>query len=383
MNILYTNFHGEFGGGHDTYIHDLAAEMGRQHQVTVASPEGSRLSRLLRQSFGVSIVGMEFKPRWNHFFQELYRLRRLIDAARFDVIHVNGAADHRQVMFALLGCRTRPAIVFTKHNTYRADSFGNRFRARFATTHTIAVSDYVRHMLEQASPYERVTVVKHGVRASTSDPLCRDEIRRRKIARFGPAGADAIVLGSTAGTALEKGWLDLIAALGRLPDAQRERFRVLMAGEVPSDDVRALVARHGMASRTVFTGRVDCTRDLFSITDVSFVLSYRESLSYACREAMSMGCPAIVSRVGGLPENIAHGVDGWIVPARAPEAIEPILCAIAREPGLIESMGRNARLKGSREFSFEQFVDATMAVYESSVRRGASRRTSSIRSVQW
>ncbi|MCA3806880.1 MAG: glycosyltransferase, partial [Burkholderia sp.] len=117
MNILYTNFHGDYGGGQDTYVRDLAVAMSRHHRVTVASPEGSRLSRLLKDSPGVAIFDMEFKPRWNRLCQEIVRLRQRIVAERFDVIHVNGSADHRQVMLALLGCRYRPAVVLTKHNT--------------------------------------------------------------------------------------------------------------------------------------------------------------------------------------------------------------------------------------------------------------------------
>ncbi|VWB59025.1 glycosyl transferase family 1 [Burkholderia aenigmatica] len=381
MNILYTNFHGDYGGGQDTYVRDLAGAMSRHHRVTVASPEGSRLSRLLKDSPDVAIFDMEFKPRWNRLCQEIVRLRQRIVAERFDVIHVNGAADHRQVMLALLGCRYRPAVVLTKHNTYRADSFGNVLRARLATDHTIAVSDYVAGMLALQSPYGNVTVVKHGVRRQAAERLAGDEIRRRKIALFGPSAADAIVLGSSAGTAPEKGWMDLIAALGRLPEHERERFRVLLVGTEPTGEQREQIAHHRMAARTAFTGRVDDVRTPFSIVDVSFVLSYYESLSYACREAMALGCPAIVTRVGGLPENVEPGVDGWVVPPREPEAIEAILRAIVREPGCVAVMGRNARLKGKREFSFERFVDATLSIYQKSIRHNPYRRATSLRSV--
>ncbi|MCW5115606.1 glycosyltransferase [Burkholderia cenocepacia] len=383
MNILYTNFHGDYGGGQDTYVRDLAVAMSRHHRVTVASPEGSRLSRLLKDSPDVAIFDMEFKPRWNRLCREILRLRRRIAAERFDVIHVNGAADHRQVMLALLGCRYRPAIVLTKHNTYRADSLGNVLRARLATDHTIAVSDYVASMLALRSPYGNVTVVKHGVRRPAAERLAGDEIRRRKIALFGASGAEAIVLGSSAGTTPEKGWMDLIAALGRLPEAERERFRVLLIGAEPSGEQREQLARHGMASRTAFTGRIDDVWAPFSIIDVSFVLSYHESLSYACREAMSLGCPAIVTRVGGLPENVEPGVDGWVVPPREPAAIEAILRAIVQEPGCVRAMGRSARLKGKREFSFDAFVDATLSVYQKSIRHNPYRWVTSLRSTKW
>ena len=87
--------------------------------------------------------------------------------------------------------------------------------------------------------------------------------------------------------------------------------------------------------------------------------------------------------MGGLPENIEHGVDGWIVPPRAPEAVAPILSAIAAEPGVVESMSRNAWLKGRHEFCFEKFVDATMSVYESAIGRHRSHRMPATGAMQW
>ncbi len=370
MRILYTNFHGGNGGGHDTYIRDLAVGMSRRHRITVASPAGSRLSRLVCAESGIAVVDLQFKPKWREFLPELARLRNLIARSRFDIVHVNGSADHRQVMLALLGCRQRPAIVFTKHNTYAADSMGNFLRARLATDRTIAVSDYVRQMLERQSPYGDITVVKHGVSTATH-ALTPDEVRCSRIACFGDAADDVIVLGSVAGTAPHKGWSDLIDALARLPGSVRGRFRVLLAGDWPTPAQRTYVERSGVDPLVAFVGPIDCTRDTLAMTDVSFVLSYHESLSYACREAMAMGCPVIVTNVGGLPENVDDRIDGWIVPPRAPDAIAAILCGIAERPELVRSMGRAARLKSEREFCFARFIEETKSVYQESIRQPA------------
>ncbi|MGT0250610.1 glycosyltransferase [Burkholderia pyrrocinia] len=367
MKILYTNFHGGNGGGHDTYIYNLAAGMSHMCSITVASPSGSRLSHLVGALAGISVVDMQFKPSWADFLPEIVRLRKLLVHSQFDVVHVNGSADHRQVMLALFGCRARPAIVFTKHNTYSANSVGNFFRARLATDQTIAVSDYVRFMLERQSPYGDITVIKHGV-YSHACTLRPEERLRRRIACFGNAAAEAIVLGSVAGTASHKGWGDLITALGRLPDAVRRKFRVLLAGEFPSPVQRLFVERSGLSALVRFIGPTDRTHNVLEMSDVSFVLSYHESLSYACREAMSMGCPVIVTDVGGLPENVDDRVDGWIVPPRAPDAIATILDEIARQPEMIRVMGDAARQKSRQEFCFRKFVDETMSVYRASIK---------------
>ncbi|MBU9185949.1 glycosyltransferase family 4 protein [Burkholderia multivorans] len=372
MKILYTNFHGGNGGGHDTYIYHLAASLGRQYRVAVASPAGSRLSRMVDTLPGVRIVDMQFKPGWRTFVPELLRLRRLIAQSAFDVIHVNGSADHRQVMLALAGWRGRPPVVFTKHNTYAAGSVGNFLRARLATDCTIAVSDYVRRMLERQSPYGDITVIKHGVR-QPSHALGDAEIRRLRVRYFGEDGADAIVLGSVAGTAEHKGWNDLVIALARLSPALRARFRVMLAGDWPSPEQRAFVERSGVGELVAFVGPTDRTHDVLAACDVSFVLSYHESLSYACREAMSMGRAVIVTAVGGLPENVSDRVDGWIVPPRSPDAVAAVLLQIAARPEQLIQMGHAARAKSEREFGFQQFIDETTSVYRTLVRKARGR----------
>lgn len=363
MKILYTNFHVGCGGGQDTYIRDLAVAMSRGHQVTVASPPGSHLSKKLKHASGVETVEIHFKLRWSNFLRETLKLRKLIEMGRFDIVHVNGSADHRQVMLAIAGLPNRPEVIFTKHNTYAANSLGNWIRAKFGTSLTIAVSDYVREMLEQKSAYRNVVVIKHGVRAVGQEALNWNGIRTRRTALLGVNSADAIVLGSAAGTGASKGWADLIAALMLLPPDLRSRFRVWLAGTAPSDAQRAMVSRCGLDEQVVFTGSLDSVQDLLAVTDVSFVLSYHESLSYACREAMAMGCPMLVSKVGGLPENVSNGVDGWIVPPRNASAIAQVLREIVADPGRVRLMGHMAAMKARSEFCFESFVAATHGAY--------------------
>ena len=73
-----------------------------------------------------------------------------------------------------------------------------------------------------------------------------------------------------------------------------------------------------------------------------------ETISFACREMMAMGLPVVVSDVGGLPENVEDGVDGWVVPACAPTAVSEVLREALREPEALEVMGEAARQGAGR-----------------------------------
>jgi len=364
MRILYTNFHRQNGGGHDTYLLGLIAALAQDHEITVAAPGSSRLFGFAATIPGVRAAGINHSARGAGWWREYARLRRLICEGGFDIIHVNGSADHRLVMLATLTLPRRPRIVFTKHNDHPCTSLGNALRAWLATDDVIAVSDYVAGQLS-ASPYcrRRITVIRHGVDTDHFAPPSRDAADAIRARYFGVAWRDKIVLGSTAGTSREKGWLDLLGGMARLPVEERDQFRVLIAGQPPSEALRSQVAAMGLADCVVFTGLLDDVRPVLAASDVAFVLSHRETLSYACREAMAMGRPVLISRTGGLPENVNHGVDGWIVPARDPDAVCAVLKQMLAAPAKVETMGHAACSKSQAEFVLAPAITATLAIY--------------------
>ncbi|CAM4401639.1 Transferase [Bordetella tumbae] len=372
MKILYTNFHPRNGGGHTTYITSLAKALAGDHQITVAAPDTSRLFRYAGAIPGVRTVGMRFTTRLSSWFGERAALRRLIAQERYDIIHVNGSADHKQVMLALMGMRHRPRVVFTKHNDHPLDSLGHRMRAALATDHVIAVSDFVRNMV-MASPYRRVptTTIRHGIDTDYFAPFDITQVSETGSSSaealrdhyFGPAWRGHLLLGSAGGTDYAKGWLDLVDAAGSLPADLRERIFILVAGDLPNDDKLARVRAAGMQDQVFFPGLLDDVRDALACCHVGFVLSYREALSYACREVMSLGLPALVSNAGGLPENVRDGEDGWIVPVRDVPAIAQALTLMLQDPSRVSIMGAAARRSAVDFFGLDDFARATVDVY--------------------
>ncbi len=373
MKILYTNFHPRNGGGHVTYILNLVRGLVPAHDVTVATPGTSRLYRYAGTIPGVKVVDVRFSTRASAFFSERAQLRRLIQRERYDVVHVNGSSDHRQVMLATLGAR-RPRIVFTKHNDLPLSTLGHKLRARYATDQVIAVSDYVARLL-RTSPYQAlpITTIRHGIDTDYFSPPSASLHESLRERYFGPAWRGKILLGSAGGTDYDKGWLDLMAALALLGPAERARFRVLVAGDPPNEIKMARVRELGVEDLVVFPGLLDDVRPALAACDVGFVLSYREALSFACREVMALGLPALVTSAGGLPENVIDGMDGWIVPVRAPEAIAQVLRGILDDPGCVARMGAAARERSAREFSLAPFVANTYEVYQAALAQAAAR----------
>jgi glycosyltransferase involved in cell wall biosynthesis len=365
MKLLYTNFHEGDGGGHTTYVMALARGLAPAHAVTVAAPEGSRLLREARAVPGVRAVAQAFPnglKEWASRGRALAALAALLREGAFDVVHVNGSADHRLVLAAMRGLPRRPKLVLTKHNSKPMTGLGHWWRAR-ATDQVIAVCDYTLRDL-QRSAYRRcaLATVHNGIDIARFVPLAAEQARQQRLRWVGDF--DGLVLGSNAGTAAYKGWMDLVEAVAALPEAVRAQLRIVVAGKPPSDAMRAQVAALGMDAGVVFTGLLDDVRPAIAAFDAGFVLSYDvETISFACREMMAMGKPVLVSDYAGLPENVDDGREGWIVPVRDRTAIACAVEKILAQRAALPAMGVAARARAEREFGIGLMVERTEAVY--------------------
>jgi glycosyltransferase involved in cell wall biosynthesis len=379
LKILYTNFHAGPGiGGHSVYILSLAAALAARHDITIATPEHSGLSRRAAELTGVRVVAQSFPNRIHKLWAAVRGMRAVIVDRGIDVIHVNGSSDHRLAILA--SCRLgakKPRIVFTKHNDIAISGLGAALRARVGTDHVIGVCNFVRDRLAKTAYARRsLSTIPNGVdldRFKPDDKQNIAQLRRDWVGRTLPEGV--VFFGSHAGTDDYKGWLDLVRGVADLPLQKRNLVHILLAGALPKEALLHELTELGMADQVSFVGRLDDVRPFIAVLDVGFVLSYRvETISFACREMMAMGCPVMVSDHGGLPENITDGVDGWVIPERNVSAISKRVSAILDQPRQLLAMGGAARAKSVSEFGLDRFVSQTERVYHN-VTGQAIRRT--------
>ena len=366
MKILFTNFHKRNGGGHVTYILDLLRQFA-DHDCWLATPGTSRLFRYAQTLDRVTVRDQAFNSRIGKLIPEVRRLRQLIRQEQFDIIHVNASADHRHVMLACLGLprRQRPCIVFTKHNDHSVHTVGHRLRAWLATDAVIAVSHYVAGLFaDSAYASFPIHVIHHGIDVQHFAPATRAERSAARQRLLGVDDPQQIVFGSTGGTDFEKGWLELVYAIAGLPDALRKRCRIIVAGDPPPDDIIQSVKGLQMQDQVIFPGLLDDARPVLAASDLGFVLSHREALSYAARESMACGLPTIVSDAGGLPENLEHGVSGWITPVQDVTALRALLAQILPDEATRATVAQHTRQRAEVLFNLSVFANNTMNVYK-------------------
>jgi glycosyltransferase involved in cell wall biosynthesis len=366
MKILYTNFHQNYGGGHDTYILNLVQGFADKHDITVAVPATSCLFTKLQSISSINLLAFRFKFKLQEFvalIKEILRLRKTIIKYEYDIIHTNGSSDHKLVLLAALFLKKKPKIIYTKHNNFKM-KWSAEFRACYSTDKIIVVS---QHTLSLYSPlvlkHTPVVVIPNGVDTDYYQPVSK-EVATALKAKFNFL-PDDIILASVAGTAPYKGWHFLVEAVAKLPQLSKKNIKIVIAGETPNPaTIDRYVRSLDMQQQVIFTGLLTDVRDVIAIADIGFVLSYNvETISFACREMMAMGKPVLVSDYSGLPENINDKYDGWIVRTGDIEEIKNCLARILANLPESHAMGANAREKAVNDFSLTKFLSATQQAY--------------------
>jgi alpha-maltose-1-phosphate synthase len=91
--------------------------------------------------------------------------------------------------------------------------------------------------------------------------------------------------------------------------------------------------------------------------------SVYEPLGIVNLEAMACATAVVASRVGGIPEVVAEGATGLLVPPDDPAALADAMNALLRNPGRADAMGRAGRLRAVDEFSWDAVATQTAALY--------------------
>ncbi len=366
MKLLLTNFHDGDGGGHTTYLMTLAKALAVRHRVYVAAPPTSRLYLEAKTISAVLACAQPFPNGLNRLAARRRARRQLADLLRkqqFDLVHVNGSADHRLVMSAMRGLSRKPKIVLTKHNSKPMTGIGHWWRARRGTDMVIAVCDFTRRQLA-ASPYRqcKLVTVHNGVDIAHFAPWDASSALAQRQGWVGDK--PVLLLGSNAGTARYKGWMDLVEAMAILSPEDRVQVHLLIAGRWPEASILQRIADLGLTGQVHFAGLLEDVRPALAGMDAGFVLSWDvETISFACREMMAMGKPTLVTDYAGLPENIRLEVDGWLVPPRGHRAMAVKLQQLLQQRSDLQSMGIAAREHAEQAFGLDLFVERTEAVY--------------------
>jgi glycosyltransferase involved in cell wall biosynthesis len=214
---------------------------------------------------------------------------------------------------------------------------------------------------------EQVRIVHNGVVAPQPAPSPE---RDQEVAdEFGLA-PDEPVIGIVAMLRAEKDHATLLRALSRVHE-EFPRAKLLLVGEGPlRNELERLAVELGIADRVVFAGGRDDVARVLRAMDVVTLCSTTECFPMAVLEAMAATRPVVCTEVGGIPEAVAEGETGHLVPPGDPVALADALRSLLRDPARARAMGAAGRARLDEAFSLERSVHTAEEVLAEVVGRG-------------
>lgn len=140
-------------------------------------------------------------------------------------------------------------------------------------------------------------------------------------------------------------------------------FLIAGAGMADTEGMGDLVRARGLDSHVHLLGVQHDVGALLSGADVFLLPSRVEGFPNALMEAMAMGLPVVASNVGGIPDLVRHGEDGFLHEADDVCGMAESVLTLMADTGIRDRFGEAARDRIAREFSLQKLGDRALARY--------------------
>jgi glycosyltransferase involved in cell wall biosynthesis len=309
-----------------------------------------------------------------------FRLARLIRQQRPHILHTHTAKAGAigRVAALLAGHAKPPVIVHTFHGHVLRGYFGRRRswffrrlerRLARSTDALVAVSPEVRDDLVAlgVAPEEKFVVIRLGI--ELDQRIADGAAERTETRRLLGVTDDRFVVG----------WIGRMTSVKR-PDDVVRAFRLLrdhgidaclcMVGDGPErEGVEQLAHQLGIIRDCLFPGYQEEIGPFFGAFDVFVLPSANEGTPVTAIEALASGCPVVATRVGGVPDVVRDGEDGFLVEPGDALALAERLLRLAGDPGLRARLGAAGRERVVSRYGVGRLIGDVDGLYRELLER--------------
>jgi len=294
------------------------------------------------------------------------KMAEVAESASLDLLHVHYAIPHSvsALLARMMAAPRKLPFITTLHGTDITLVGSDRSYlpiTRFSIEQSdgvTAISNYLRERTIREFEIKRpIDVIPNFVNCD----LYKRSNDAKARAKFAPNGEPILM------------HLSNFRPVKRVTDAieifalVREKIpaKLVMIGDGPDRGAAEYVVRKKKLSKDVFfLGKQLTVQDKLGLADLFLLPSDEESFGLAALEAMACEVPVVATHVGGVPEVVAHGVDGYLfeprdVPAAAKYALE-----ILTRPDRGRMMGEMARVNARRRYCSNDIIPQYEAYYD-------------------
>lgn len=361
MNIVIAESSRAVGGQELAVLLHAERLVKRGHRLLLVLEPDSPIMAMARER------GLPVEPfvmqQWRLPFSIL-AFRRLLKRERPEIVHVNSSRDSWIAVLSARLVDPRPKVIRTRHISA-------------PLTDNVATHLLYRRLFD--------LVIVTGGERNRQDLIRRDGLAPDRVAAF-PIGLDVEYFSPA------KPRHDIRAELGILPghklvglisylrDYKGHRYFVeaaakvlkqqqgvafLIVGEGPEEqNIRAQIERLGLTTEVRMLGFRDDLLDVFRSLDLFVIPTIEgDTIPQVLMQALAIGLPVVSTTTGSIPDVVADGESGFIVPPRDADALADRICRLLGDPELRAAMGRRGRQTVERSYSIDRMVDELERVY--------------------
>jgi glycosyltransferase involved in cell wall biosynthesis len=311
-------------------------------------------------------------PRYGKFFDGVFYFLSIVPFVAglrrqfpFEVIDAHFAFPDGFAATLLAGLFRRPVVVTLRGSIVRLAGYRlHRPQLRWVLRHAhrvVAVSDALRRVAGGLGGFtERIRVIPNGVDASIFAPMERAEARR-----FCGLPAEGPIIVTVGGIYEGKGQRDVIESLPALIQMHPRLVYVMVGGSRPGESyLRSLeerVRQLGLGSHVRLVGtrpHAELGR-WFGAADVSVLATRSEGWPNVLLESLACGTPVVAANVGGVPEIVRDGRDGFLFPVTDTAAL-----TVALGRALDRAWDRDALACRAHRFDWDDTVEQALQELE-------------------
>jgi len=293
------------------------------------------------------------------------KMTEVAEAASLDLLHVHYAIPHSvsALLARMMAAPRRLPFITTLHGTDITLVGNDRSYlpiTRFSIEQSdgvTAISNYLRdRTLKEFEIKRPIDVIPNFVNCE----LYKRSTDAAARAKWAPGGEPILMHLSNFRPVKRLTDVVEIFALVR----EKMAAKLVLIGDGPDRGAAEYVVRKKRISKDVFfLGKQDRVQDKLGLADLFLLPSDEESFGLAALEAMACEVPVVATNVGGVPEVVKHGVDGYLFEPRDVATAAKYALDILSRPDRGRMMGEMARADANRQYCSNDIIPLYEAYY--------------------
>lgn len=350
--------------GAENVLLNLAENMDKNvyHPIVAAIQDGRKANlQVAEKAREMKIPVKVFQSRGRMDFDTINKVRRCLLAHRIDILHTHNYKSDIIGYFATRNLNVK--LIATAHgytdisNRVTIYERIDRWFLKKFFDRVVVVSGSV---LPGFTDKEKV-VIPNGINVDRFD---RSAVSAEDIRKKYGLNTDDLLIGTVGRLSVEKNQKLLVEAAKKLC-AREPRLKVMIIGEGPEEaDLKDMVRLAKLEEKIIFTGLISNVAPFYKVFDVFTLPSLTEGVPMTILEAMASKTPVVATRVGGIPQIIAHGQTGLLVNSNDVNGLCSALEELIMNSDLRKSMAESAFQFVRQEYSIERMVSLYHQIYQ-------------------